>query len=330
MSSKSSPGKGRRQPKPSHVRFFHVSWFLQLLFILFLAVAGYVIWLDFRIHSEFEGKRWLLPARVYARPLEIYPGQELSPELLKHELDQSGYQSVSALRQAGQYMSASGRVEFIKRSFHYWDGKEPQMHLRVDFEDGRIVQIRERPADRTIGLARLEPRLIGKIYPEHNEDRVLIPYEEVPQFLVDALIAVEDRHYFAHDGLDMRGIARAIITNIRQAELAQGGSTLTQQLVKNFFLTDERTLWRKFNEAIMALLLEWRYSKAEILSAYINEIYLGQNGARGIHGFGTAAEFYFAKPLNELQTEQLALLIGLVRGASYYDPRRHPERALKR
>ncbi|HKK16590.1 MAG TPA: transglycosylase domain-containing protein, partial [Gammaproteobacteria bacterium] len=138
------------------------------------------------------------------------------------------------------------------------------------------------------------------------------------------------RHFFSHHGIDPKGILRAAWANLRSGDVRQGGSTLTQQLVKNFFLTHERTLLRKFNEMIMALLLEWHYSKAEILATYINEIYLGQHGAQGIHGFGTAAEYYFSRPLSELKLEQLALLVALVRGASYYNPRKHPERATER
>lgn len=181
-----------------------------------------------------------------------------------------------------------------------------------------------------VSILRLEPELIGKIYPEHHEDRVLVAYDEVPPLLIDSLVAIEDKNYFKHAGIDPRGILRAAWTNLLSGDVKQGGSTLTQQLVKNFFLTHERTYWRKFNEMIMAILLERHYSKQEILAAYVNEIYLGQQGALGVHGFGTAAEFYFARPLNELRVDQLALLVGLVKGASYYNPRKHPERARER
>ena len=177
---------------------------------------------------------------------------------------------------------------------------------------------------------RLEPRLIGKIYPEHNEDRVLIQASELSQDLIDTIIAVEDRRFYEHIGIDPIGIARAFATNLWNLAYVQGGSTLTQQLVKNYFLSHDRTLRRKFNEVIMALLLEYHYSKDEILLAYMNEVYLGQNKAQAIHGFGTAAEYYFSKPISELNHAELALLAGMVKGASYYNPRKHPKRALKR
>jgi penicillin-binding protein 1B len=152
----------------------------------------------------------------------------------------------------------------------------------------------------------------------------------VPPLLAKALIAVEDRDFYRHRGVSLRGIARAFVANIRAGSTVQGGSTLTQQLVKNFFLSNERSIWRKANEAIMALLLEWHYDKSEIMEAYINEIFLGQDGKRSIHGFGLASYFYFEKPLQSLRTDEIALLVGIVKGPSYYSPRRSPERALER
>ena len=168
------------------------------------------------------------------------------------------------------------------------------------------------------------------MFPLHDEDRVLITYKEIPETLIEALIAVEDRHYFEHFGLDPFGILRSIYINIIRGKVTQGGSTLTQQLIKNMFLTHERTFTRKINEMLMALMLEYHYTKENILSAYVNEIYLGQNGQRSIHGFGTAAEFYFSKPLAELNNAEIALLVGMVKGASFYNPRKQAERALKR
>ena len=324
------PRRGRKRRAYRPRRSLPGLWVLQLSVILLCLCAGYVLWLDYRIHSEFEGKRWSLPARVYARPLEIYSGQEISQPELERYLSTLNYVQGGDAGRPGQYLHDKTVTEFTSRPFRYWDGSQPARHLRVVFEAGRIKEIEDGESGDSVALTRLEPLLIGKIYPKHNEDRVLIAYREVPQFLVDALIASEDRYFFRHSGVDLRGLLRALWVDLRSLRLVQGGSTLTQQLVKNFFLSRERTLWRKINEIIMALLLERRYSKAEILSAYINEIYLGQNGAQGIHGFGTAAEFYFGQPLPELSKDQIAMLVGLVRGASYYDPRRHPERALTR
>jgi penicillin-binding protein 1B len=183
---------------------------------------------------------------------------------------------------------------------------------------------------RRVDLLRLDPPLIGSFYTSRNEDRVLVKLSGVPSFLTKALITIEDRDFYSHHGITLRGIARALWANIRAGRTVQGGSTLTQQLVKNYFLSNERSLSRKVNEVIMALLLELHYSKDDIVESYMNEVYLGQDGKRAIHGFGLASHFYFQRPLKKLGIDQLARLVGLVKGPSYYDPRRHPDRALRR
>lgn len=303
---------------------------LQFLVISLLCGIAYIVWLDHRVTSEFEGKRWSLPARVFARPLELYVGATITKDELSKVFNSLGYQHAVSLHGSGQYQKQANSIRLISRVFDFWDRQEQSKRIQIRFSEGKIKAITDEINSEQLSVFRLEPQLIGKIYPEHNEDRVLVPYDEVPIFLVDALVAVEDRNFYRHFGIDLKGILRAMISNITSGGLRQGGSTLTQQLVKNYFLTRDRTFSRKINEVIMAILLEQHYSKAEIMSAYINEIYLGQHGARGVHGFGTAAEYYFSRPLNELKMEEIALLVALVRGASYYNPRNHPERAFKR
>ena len=330
--------KKRKKTKKQNSKKFKLGKFkfsygylvLQLSVITLLCGIVYIIWLDHRVRSEFEGKRWALPARVYSRPIELYIGARMGKGDLLDSLNSLGYENVATLIGPGQYKKQENSVRFINRVFEFWDRQESSKNIRINFSEGRIQGIIDEENSESLSVFRLESQLIGKIYPEHNEDRVLVSYDDVPQFLVDALIAVEDRHFYRHIGIDLKGMLRAMFSNITSGGLHQGGSTLTQQLVKNYFLTRERTFRRKFNEIIMAILLEKHYSKAEILSAYINEIYLGQNGSRGIHGFGTAAEYYFSRPLNELKPEEIALLVALVRGASFYNPRGHSDRALKR
>ena len=171
---------------------------------------------------------------------------------------------------------------------------------------------------------------IGSLYPTIKEDRILIKLEEAPDVLIKGLLASEDRDFYQHIGISFKGIARAMWMNVLAGHMVQGGSTITQQLVKNFYLTSERSLTRKVKEALMALILEYRYSKDEILEAYLNEIYLGQDGASAVHGFGLASEFYFGSSLKDLPLEHIASLIALVRGPSEYDPRRYPDRSLQR
>jgi penicillin-binding protein 1B len=301
------------------------------LFLLSLALllSGYTLYLDMTVRAQFEGKRWALPARVYARPLELYPGMKLRPEQLLTELAMLDYHETGELQDPGSYRHQKDEFDIVSRPFVFWDGAQPGLWLRADFDGDHLRALTDIKNDKPVTLARLDPLLIGGIYPAHNEDRVLVKLSEIPPDLVNGLIAVEDRKFYSHHGIDPRGIARALVTTLRGGGV-QGGSTLTQQLVKNFFLTPERTLRRKFTEMIMALLLEMHYSKGEILEAYANEIYLGQDGNRAIHGFGLASHFYFDKPLPRLNLPQAALLVGLVRGPSFYDPRHHPERALAR
>ena len=300
-----------------------------ILLSLALLLSGYTLYLDLTVRAQFEGKRWALPARVYARPLELYPGMKLSPEQLQTELAMLDYHDAGEPQDPGTYRRQNDEFSIVTRPFVFWDGAQPALWLRAGFDGNRLRTLTDIKNDKPVTLARLDPLLIGGIYPAHNEDRVLVRLSEIPPDLVNGLIAVEDRKFYSHHGIDPRGIARALVTTLRGGGV-QGGSTLTQQLVKNFFLTPERTLRRKFTEMIMALLLEMHYSKGEILEAYANEIYLGQDGNRAIHGFGLASHFYFDKPLPRLDLPQAALLVGLVRGPSYYDPRHHPARALAR
>ncbi|WP_111641059.1 penicillin-binding protein 1B [Marinimicrobium alkaliphilum] len=308
-------------------------WLLAILGLSLVVGALWVVYLDWTVRDKFDGKKWSLPARVYARPLELYEGMALVPELFDQELQSLGYRPVRRISGPGQWVKTptGGRTgyEVHSRGFEFWDGSESAHHFMLIVENDRLVRLLN-PDGSARPLVRLEPEEIGGIYPAHMEDRVLVRLAEVPELLGAGLLAVEDREFYDHWGFSVRGITRAAIANLRSAGVVQGGSTITQQLVKNFYLTQERTLWRKGQEAVMAVLLERRYSKADILETYINEVYLGQSGPRGVHGFGLAAQHYFRQPLSELSTEQIALLVGLAKGASFYNPWRHPQRATTR
>ncbi len=300
-----------------------------LAFLLLLVSGGYVLYLDHVVRVKFEGKRWALPAHVYARPLELYAGAPVAADQFAWELARLGYQKGGERNRSGTYSRTGGRFRVHVRGFSFWDGEQPPQVVSVDFSASQVSRLTAQ-GGKAVSLLRLDPQVIGGIYPTHNEDRVLLRREEIPEVLVATLLAVEDRGFYEHGGIDYWAIARAMWANIRAGGVVQGGSTLTQQLVKNFYLSSERSLLRKANEAVMALLLERRYAKDEILEAYANEIYLGQDGKRAIHGFGLASHFYFGRPLEELDLPRLALMVGMVRGPSYYDPRRHQGRAKKR
>lgn len=295
-----------------------------------LLAAAYILKKDDEVRTKFEGKKWSLPARVFARPLELYEGKSLSVKDLEKELHLLRYRASDDPATTGTY-NRQGNIFYIhSRGFKFAEDLEEERLIRVGLKKGRVVSLTNAGNKSPLSLMRLEPILIGNFYPYNNEDRVLVRLNEVPPLLTEGLIAVEDKNYYNHMGVNPTSILRAVIANVKKGKKVQGGSTLTQQLVKNYFLTNEQSYKRKANEATMSMLLELHYSKDEILQAYMNEIYLGQNGQRAIHGFGKASLFYFGLPTRELSIEQIALLIGMAKGASFYNPRRFPNRAKKR
>ena len=316
-----------RKPRSRPSRRRWLGWLLPLLLAGVAGLALYAVHLDRVIRDKFEGQRWALPARVFARPLELYTGLPLDPPRLVEALDRLGYQQGEPTG-VGTYAVRGPRVLVYTRGFQFWDGAEPPRKVDVRFDGRQVAGIYGDEGE--LPLLRLEPEFIGGFYPASNEDRLLVRLPEVPPALIQALLTLEDRDFYSHHGVSGRAIARALWADLRAGAVVQGGSTLTQQLVKNYFLTADRTVWRKLTEAIMAVLLETHYSKDDILESYLNEVFLGQVGARGVHGVAQGAMLYFGRPLSELDTGQLALLAGMVQAPSYYDPRRHLERATAR
>ena len=309
-------------------RYFRWRYFRYALLALLLLAAGFTLYLDFRVRSEFEGRRFALPARIYARPLELHAGLRVPQANIMDELRKVGYHEGPREGESGWFVRSGDGLEIALRAFMFWDGQQPAMRVRVAFEDGTAASVRDAEG-KDLPVVRLEPLPIGGIYPANNEDRVLVRLGEVPKHLVHALLAMEDRSFYSHHGFDLRGIARAVV-NLVRGRGVQGGSTLTQQLVKNFFLTSDRTVERKVTEIFMAVLLELHYDKDEILETYLNEIYLGQDRDRAVHGVGLASLHYFGKTIEHLTLADSALLIGMVKGPALYDPYRHPQRALER
>ena len=328
------PVRGRRKAKPSAAR--GKTWFKRS--VVFVLVPGlllgflfYLVFLDQRITQRFEGRIWQLPAHVYARPLELYIGKSISTEQLSFELNYLNYQKVEQLPQkSAEYRHWQNLFEIKTRDFIFWDGKEPAHTIRVKVENNKVVELINIYSNSNADLVRFDAGYLTGIFPSHSQDRVLLKLDEVPDIFIKMLLLIEDRRYFSHWGIDPRSIARALMVNLSSGQTMQGGSTLTQQLVKNLFLTQEKKISRKINEAFMSLLLEYHYDKKLILETYLNEIYLGQDGRRAIHGFGLASEFYFGKSLKHLSIDEMALLVGMIKGASYYNPKRNPEHALER
>lgn len=330
MATKKTPKRSRTRKKttPGFKRKL-LSLLYKLCFSAVVLLGIALVFIDIHIRQQFEGKRWAVPAKVYARPLELYAGLPLSLDDLKIELRGLGYRFVKKATQPGQAEFSASKAIIYSRGFQFPDGNEHAQQLILKFSNDQLTDINSYNGS-PLALVRLEPILVGGIYPLNNEDRDLIRLSDAPQSFIDALIAIEDRDYYQHLGISLKGISRAMWINLKAGSFVQGGSTLTQQLIKNFYLNSDRNLARKLMEIPMAMLLELHYSKDEILEAYLNEVYVGQEGARAIHGFGLAAHYYFAQPIQELKLHQVALLAGLVKGPSYYDPRRHPKRAKTR
>jgi penicillin-binding protein 1B len=312
-------------------KFFRIFWLsaLGIVVVAAVAVTFYVLYLDGIVTKQFEGRRWTLPAQVYAAPLELYVGLTLNGPDLEHELQRLQYRRVDKLEHPGTYRLQGTRLDIALRPARFADETRPASILSLVSSDKGIESLRDSDG-KDVPIARLEPLLIGSIFPIHGEDRIVVTPQEVPGLLPQALTTVEDRKFYTHHGVDPVGIARAMWVNMRAGQMEQGGSTLTQQLVKSYFLDSRRTLGRKVREAIMAMSLDAHFSKADLMNAYINEIFLGQDGDRAIHGFGLASRFYFGKPLSELDLSEVALLVAIVRGPTYYDPRRHPDRVRAR
>lgn len=337
--SKGSNRKWANKKKPSSASKASASssWLLMrwlgLLSLTFAVAMGVVlIYLDARVTQAFEGKRWAIPAKVFARPLALFEGRPLNSKDLQQELTQLGYQAVGYPEQPGQYSVHQGQYHLYLRAFHFAQGLQNAARVSFRIRQGVVEQL-SAPSllmANSIPEVHIEPIRIGGIYPSHNEDRELVSLKEVPDLLIKGLIAVEDKAFYQHAGVSLRGIARALWVNMQAGAVVQGGSTLTQQLVKNFYLTSERTFTRKGIEALMAILLEVHYSKADIIETYLNEIYLGQMGARALHGVGLSARYYFNRAVDQLQPQEMALLVGMIKGPSYYNPHRHPKRAIKR
>jgi penicillin-binding protein 1B len=317
----------------SRSRFRRWRLFLVLLggaaLIFAIGVSIWVVHLDTTVTRQFQGRHWSVPARVFAAPLELYVGAPISANDLEEELHRLHYHRGETAAGPGMYRRTGNAFDVMARRARFIDEvREPQL-VSIHADSASITGMRQGDgAD--LPVFRLEPPVIGSVFPIHGEDRLVVAPADVPPLLRKGIKLIEDRRFDEHHGIDAFGVLRAIFANLRAGRVVQGGSTLTQQLVKNYFLSDEQTFGRKATEAVMALRLEAHYSKEEILVAYLNEVYLGQDGDRAIHGFGLGSEYYFAKPLGELEVGEMALLIGLVKGPSYYDPRKHPDRAVTR
>ena len=310
-----------------------ITWGMAAVALALGFLIPYTVYLNTQVTQRFGELRWQIPTRVYARPLALAPGVAMDAQTLKTELAASAYRDDGTGKSPATFSQEGGRFVVSSRGYNDVDGKVAPRRIELSLSGGQIASLRDADSRKALKAARLDPARIATLYGQKQEERRLVRLEDTPELLVTGLQAVEDKDFNRHHGIDLSGIARAVWVTVRSGgQSRQGASTLTQQLARSGLLGigKEQTVTRKFNEVLYALIMEARYDKRTILEAYLNQVYLGQRGSQAIHGMSSGAEFWFGRDLSSLNTEHIALLIGLVKGPSYYDPRRNPERALDR
>jgi penicillin-binding protein 1B len=314
----------------------HASWpWLRIPFfigmgLLFGFLLPYTLVLNKRVQDRFSDLVFAVPTRVYARPLPLAAGTPMTSAALELELTFAGYSHDGHSQVAGSWIRQGAHYTIASRGYAGPDGGELPKRTRVTLGNGIVQSVQDDRSGKPLAMVHLDPARIATLYGASQEERRFVALADVPPLLLSGLQAVEDRDFKHHIGIDFSAIARAAFANLRAGHTVQGGSTLTQQLVRNLFLSRDQNFTRKFNEALMSLLLEAHYSKGRILEAYVNDVFLGQQGDQAVHGFGAASEFYFGRRLQDLRPQEIALLVGMVKGPSYYDPRRAPARTLTR
>ncbi len=297
---------------------------------LMVVAAAATLHLYVQVIDRFDGRLWALPSLIYSDVLTLDEGDPATVEGLAARLHRTGYARVDAgAGRPGQYSIDERRLDVHARPFRVLGVSRDAARYRLRFTGGTLASI-EGPQGERSSRAELEPELLATLFGDRHEERSLIRLEDVPQAFIDAVLAAEDARFFHHQGFDARGIVRAAWTNVRRGRIVQGGSTITQQTVKNLFLGQQRTWWRKIREGAMAVLLDARYTKRRILEVYLNEVYLGQRGSVAICGIQAAARFYFGRDVEDLTLGEGATLAGIIRSPGSNNPFRHAERAVAR
>jgi penicillin-binding protein 1B len=297
------------------------------------AVAGIIVVLYFArvVTKTMDGRRWNLPTRLYSDVWVVRPGDALSSDDVQRRLGRLRYAEVSTKEvTAGQFRRSAGRLVVGVNDRETAFGRAPGFGAQIDFSGRRVAAVRRVEDGSALPFVVFEPEVVGSVFDQKMEDRTLVKLDQVPRVVIDAILTTEDRDFFSHSGVSIRRLFGAALRNVLHRGPMQGGSTLTQQLVKNMFLTPERTFKRKAVEALMALILDAKYSKADILEAYLNEIYLGQRGSVSVTGVEEASRYYFGKPVSRLELPEAALLAGLISSPGRYSPFRNPDKARER
>lgn len=300
-------------------------WLKAIIFVGIIALivgGGYLYHVTKGVEYQFNrSHKWDIPSKIYSDAAYYYPGLDIGLTGLREKLARLGYRDTGAkIVGPGDYSIKPGQIEIYLHDFDYPLQEFKGFPVRMALNGNIITEIVRVDAETTLPSLKLEPELVAAIFGETMEDRTLVTLKEVPQHLLESIVIVEDERFFKHRGVDFIAIVRAALKDIMALKIVEGGSTLTQQLVKNYFLTSKRSFARKLEEAVIAMILESKHSKAEILEAYINEIYLGQRGASSVSGVGEAARLYFAKNVDQLTLGECALLAGMIKAPNRYNP----------
>ncbi len=288
------------------------------------------------IEAGLRGDIFVRSSGIYAAPLTVRAGSGARLNDLLTHLKKVGYQQgqqgESGNDKRGYYLARGATIDIYPGSDTMIDGQKGFSNLRVVFnKSGEGIQsVVDLDSQQKQPQAQVEPELISSVVNQDREKRKIIEYRDLPKTLIDAITSIEDRQFFEHSGINWYGIMRALFTDIQSGELKEGGSSITQQLVKNFFLKPDKTWKRKLSEMYMSIILEQRLSKEQIMAMYCNQIYLGQRGGFSINGFGEAARSFFGKDVSQLTLTESALLAGIIQSPNRYSPFTHEEDARKR
>jgi len=276
------------------------------------------------------GSPWGLPSRIYSAQTIISPGDDIELSGLIQRLKRLRYRQVDEVICPGEYSMDEQILTVFIHPFNYPQERSEELIASILLDGNTVQGITEPSTGKKLDHIVIEPECISEIFDSGREDRAPVALEDCPGFLIDAIISTEDRRFYSHSGIDLRSVIRAALINLKNGRIVEGASTITQQLIKNLFLSKKRTFSRKIKEVWMALILEMVYSKQEILHLYINEIYLGQHGHAGIHGVGRAARLFFDKDISDIDISEAALLSGIIRAPNRYSPYTNPNMAVAR
>jgi len=308
-----------------------LKWFLPATLLVAGSMVLYCLYLSYPIDKRFSGRRWSIPSRVFSDVTLLYPGQKINLMLFYEKLHRLGYRKVfHEPHIKGEFRTLGASVEIFLHDFEMPSLRREGICVKIRFVENLIESIINIKNFKPIPILELEPEEVMLFFGHDRERRRLVSMDQVPQHVIYAVLAAEDSRFYQHRGLDPLGILRALYTNLRYVSIRQGGSTITQQLAKNYFLTPERTIFRKLKELFLSLTIEIMYEKDEILEIYLNEIYLGQKASEAINGIGEASFFYFDKPVEELSLIEGATIACLIRGPNYYSPYIDKTRCKKR